>query len=181
MQQATLLFAAAVLVAGALATIAIWAPRRFIVRAAALAAAAAFMPLAYAAMTELLSRPKPVSFEWAQRAAKEGRLLGAKTVEDEAIYLFLDLPGLREPRAYVLPWRRELAEELQGAQKQAEEQGGGVVVDQPFDQRRYEPSLEDRPPMFYPEPPPALPEKAVPEAPALYQRDDGRHRDRGRG
>lgn len=171
MQQATLFFAAAVLVAGALATIAIWAPRRLIVRLAALAAAAAFMPLAYAAVTELLSRPKPVSFEWAQRAAEQGRLLGAKIVENEAIYVFLDLPGLSEPRAYVLPWRRELAEELQGAQKQAEEQrGGGVLVDRPFDKERYESSLDEREPMFHAAPPPALPDKVVPEAPPLYQR-----------
>ena len=172
MTAATLLYAILAVAVGGLVTIAIWSPRRVSVKLAALGASAAFLLVGYAGVAELLSRPKPVSLEWAQRASEKAELLGAKAVEGEAIFLFLQLPGVAEPRAYQLPWRPELAEQLQNAQREAEKRGGGVMVERPFEDRSTEPSLETRERMFYAPPPPALPPKAVPDVPAFYQRDN---------
>jgi hypothetical protein len=170
MAAATLLYAVLAIAAGGLVTIAIWSPRRLSVKLAALAASAAFLAIGYAGVAELLSRPKPVSLEWAQRASEKAELLGAKAVEGEAIFLFLQLPGVGEPRAYQIPWRPDLAEQLQNAQRKAEQQGGGVMVERPFEDRSGEASLETRERMFYAPPPPALPPKAVADAPSFYQR-----------
>lgn len=169
MDRVAALYVVLALLAGALVTIAIWSPRRLAPKLVALAAAAAFMPVAYAGVAELLSRPKPISLEWAQRAAPQARVLGAKAVEGEAIFVFLELPETREPRAYRLPWRRELAEQLQGAQREAEERGGGLVMELPFDGERYEASLDERP-VFHAPPPEALPPKEAPRATMLYER-----------
>jgi hypothetical protein len=169
MGAATLLYAVLALIAGGLVAIAIWSPRRVAVKLAALAASAAFLLVGYAGVAELLSRPKPVSLEWAQRASEKAELLGAKAVEGQAIFLFLQLPGVAEPRAYRLPWRRELAEQLQNAQREAEQRGGGIVVERPFEDRGAEASLETREPMFYAPPPSALPPKAAPAAANLYR------------
>ena len=170
MTAATLLYAALALAAGALVVIAIWSPRPLVVKLGAIGASAAFLLTGYAAVAELLSRPKPVSLEWAHRASEQAELLGAKAVEGKAIFLFLQLPGVEEPRAYQIPWRRELAEQLQSAQAEAAERGGGVLVERPFEDRGGEASLETREPMFYVPPPPALPPKTAPDAPKLYRR-----------
>ena len=53
MTQLPFLFALAVILAAALASIAIWAPRRLLVRAGALACAVLFMPVAYAGLSDL--------------------------------------------------------------------------------------------------------------------------------
>lgn len=150
-------FALAVLLATGLATICAWAPRRVAVKLAALGLFALFLPLGYAALADLLSRPKPVSVVWWERAAPEATVLAGQIREDEGIYLWLALPGTAEPRSYQLPWNREQAQQLQDAMRTAEEQGTDVKVRQPF-----EPSLSADAPMFYPEPPAPLPEKGLP-------------------
>jgi hypothetical protein len=148
------LFALFALLAAALASVAIWSPRRFSVRLTALALAGAMMPAGYAALAELLSQPKPVGFEWWRAKAEEAHVLAATMREEEAIYLWLLLPGLQEPRAYVLPWDRSAAEQLRNALAEAEERQTGVTMRMPF-----EPSLDDRQPRFYALPQPALPPK----------------------
>ncbi|MBO04481.1 MAG: hypothetical protein CL731_05640 [Chloroflexi bacterium] len=70
-----------------LAAIAIWSPRRTAVRVVALVTAALMMPLGYLQLTELLSRPKPIDFEWFEREALSAVVLGARFEEGEAIYL----------------------------------------------------------------------------------------------
>ena len=57
-------YLAAVCTAVLLATVAIWAPRRTVPRAAAVALAVAVIPASYAALTEILGKPKPVAHEW---------------------------------------------------------------------------------------------------------------------
>ena len=47
------------------------------------------MPLGYLQLTELLSRPKPIDFEWFEREALSAVVLGARFEEGEAIYLWL--------------------------------------------------------------------------------------------
>lgn len=148
------LFAGAVLLAAALAGIAIWSRRRLLPKVAAVALSLAFMPAAYAGLVELLSKPKPVKLEWVNAKAEEAEVLGASIREGEGIYLWLQMAGVSEPRAYVLPWDRDLAEKLQEALREAERQGGGLRMRLPF-----EPSLDPQRPKFYALPQPALPPK----------------------
>jgi hypothetical protein len=160
------LFALTIALAGLLAAISLWTPRRLAVKATALATAALFLPLAYASLVDLLSRPKPVGLEWWQSGAAEATVLGSLLQENQSIHLWLQLPGVGEPRAYVLPWSRETAERLQDAQRAAQQQGGGDVrMRLPF-----EPSLDDREAQFYAQPQQALPPKdhAAP-GPQYYQ------------
>jgi hypothetical protein len=159
------LFALTIALAGLLAAITLWTPRRLAVKGMALLTTALFLPLAYASLVDLLSRPKPVDLEWWQGNAEEATVLGSQLQESRAIHLWLQLPGVAEPRAYVLPWNRETAERLQEAQREAEQQGGDVRMRMPF-----EPSLDDLEPRFYAQPQPALPPKDHAEpGPQFYQ------------
>jgi hypothetical protein len=155
------LFGATVLVAALLANIGIWAPRRIAVRLSALLVSMMFIPLAYASAAALLSRPKPVSLEWVQGAAAEAIVLGSSIEEGQAIYIWLQLPDSTQPRAYALPWNRDVAEQLQEARREAERQGTGLVMRMPFER-----SWESREPKFYALPQPALPPKDAVDPPA---------------
>lgn len=163
------LFAIFTLLLAALATVSIWAPRRLAVKLAALGLAIACMPTAYAAMMGLLSMPKPVSFEWWLTRADDATVLGSSIKEDQAIYLWLQLDSADEPRAYVLPWSRRMAEELQQAARQAEEGQSDLRMRLPF-----EPSLDDREPRFYALPQPALPPKDLADPPPQIFQPPGR-------
>ncbi|MGH6718963.1 MAG: hypothetical protein ACREER_06555 [Alphaproteobacteria bacterium] len=154
MDDLTYLFTVALVVAALLAAIAIAAPRKTWVRLTALAVAMLFVPVGYAALTGLLSRPKPVGLEWARLAAREATVLGASIAENQGIYVWLQFSGSAEPRAFVLPWDRDLAEELQEALREAERNGTGVVMNLPFER-----SLDPREPRFHVLPQPALPPK----------------------
>jgi hypothetical protein len=165
----TQLFVVGAALVGLLSLISIWAPRRLIIKSTALTTAVLFLPVSYTALVDLLSKPKPVDLEWWLSGAEEAEVLASRLVEDKAIYLWLQLPELAEPRAYVLPWDRASAEELQEAKREAEQQGGGVQMRLPF-----EPSLEDREPRFYAQPQPALPPKDVVEPPPEFYQPPGR-------
>ncbi|MGE0116495.1 MAG: hypothetical protein AB7S71_05810 [Dongiaceae bacterium] len=123
----------------------------------------------YGGGIELLGRPKPLRLEW--RDAVEARVLGAVPVENEAIYLWLDLPGSAAPRAYVLPWSLQAAQQLQAAASQAEASGTAVRMTMPPDG---EAGLDDREPMFYAMPQPALPAKDYDAAAPLVFPQPGR-------
>ncbi len=154
MDPLTQVFALATLAAAVLATIAIWAPRKLWIRAAAVATTLALLPIGYAAFAELLSRPKPVALEWLNQQTAVATVLGSTIRENQAIYVWLQYGGPGEPRAYVIPWNRDLAEELQRAKREAEQNGGGLMMRLPF-----EPSWDPREPKFYALPQPALPPK----------------------
>jgi hypothetical protein len=159
------LFGAALIVAFVLASIGIWAPRRVIVRATAFGLAVLFVPISYASFAALLSKPKPVSLEWIRASTKEALVLGSSIHEGSAIYVWLQMPDLDEPRAYVLPWSREVAQQLQEARRKAEEQGTGLAMRLPFEH-----SWDKQQPKFYPLPQPAMPPKDAPdEAPQQLQ------------
>jgi hypothetical protein len=121
----------------------------------------------YAGSIELLGRPKPLRLEW--RGGADAQVLSAMPVENEAIYVWLVMPGSSEPRAYVLPWSLEAAQQLQEAMNQAEADGSAVHMAMP-----YEASLDDREPMFYPMPQPAMPPKDYPEGNPLVHRQPDR-------
>ncbi len=122
----------ALFLAALLAAIAIWAPRIPRVRAAALAVTALLIPVGYFQTIELLSRPKPMSFEWFQRDVALAQVLGASFDEGRAIYLWLRVEHEIEPRYYVLPWRQEAAQKLEDLIDNAIRQNSTVVLKNPF-------------------------------------------------
>ena len=148
------LYAAVVLLAVVLASISIWAPRKLWIRGAAIAATAGLIAVAYVGFSDLLSRPKPIHLEWAMRSMEEANVLGASAKEGEAIYVWLEIDGVAEPRAYKLPWSREMAEQLQEATEQGRGNRTGVRLRSPF---RAELDESDEQPTFYSPPrrPPA--------------------------
>jgi hypothetical protein len=164
MSDLVYLFGGAILVAFTLASISIWAPRRVVVRMTAFAVSALFVPLSYVAFAALLSMPKPVGLEWLRAATQEANVLGSTIQEGRAIYVWLQMPGLDEPRAYTLPWSMELAKQLQEARRKAEEQGTGLGMKLPFEH-----SWDKQEPKFYPLPQPALPPKDAPAAPQTLE------------
>ncbi|MCS6877623.1 MAG: hypothetical protein NZP72_04915 [Geminicoccaceae bacterium] len=178
MNPSAFFFAAFAATVAALAWIAVWAPRRPAPKLAALAFAGFSLLLGYLALAELTGRPKSVRDEWLRARTEEARVLAFDLVEGEAIYLWLRLPDLDEPRAYRLPWSLPLARELQRAARAAERQGTGLAMRLPF-----EPSLEDREPKVYPLPQPPAPPKEVPPPPLVLSpsRPSGRRRLRVRG
>lgn len=124
-----------------------------------------FLPAAYAGFLHLLSMPKPVGLEWWHASADEATVLASTLREGDGIYLWLHLNEAPEPRAYVLPWSRDLAEQLQSARREAEENDSQLQMRLPF-----EPSLDDGEPKFYALPQPALPPKDLDqEPPKLYE------------
>jgi hypothetical protein len=121
----------------------------------------------YSGGIELLGRLKPVRLEW--RNPADARVLSAVPVENEAIYAWLLMPDSSEPRAQVLPWSLKAAQQLQEAMSEAETNGTGVRVTMPF-----ETILDDREPMFYAMPQPAMPPKEYEEGgPLVCQQPDG--------
>lgn len=147
-----------------LALLAVLGPRPAWWRWAAVLLAAAFVALGLFAFGELAGRPKPVALAWLEGRAETATVLGHLVREGEGIYLWLQLDGTPEPRAYVLPWDRRTAEELVRAAREAEERRSGLAVRLPF-----EPSLEDREPRFYPLPQPALPPKELLDPPTWFR------------
>ena len=143
-----------------LAMVAIWARRQLWIRSAAVIMLAVLLGIEYFALTDLLSRPKPAVLERQAERVREARVLAASLDEGNAIYLWLRLPDLREPRYYAMPWEHEAAVELQKAIAQADLDRTFVMMRAPF-----ESTVERRKlPKFYSTPQPRLPIKPVPEA-----------------
>lgn len=159
-------FGLTVLLTCLLASISIWAPRRLWIKGSAVLTTALLLVVAYASLSDLLSKPKPVDLEWAKRNVPEATVLSASIKEGEGIYLWLRITGIGEPRSYVMPWNREMAEQLQAALDDAEANGNGVRMVAPF-----EPSLDTREPKFYALPQPAPPPKDRHEhrGPMIYE------------
>ena len=150
-------FAGAAILAAVLATIGIWAPRRAWIKAGAVAVAALFLPLGYLGMIDLLGKPKPWALELGGHSVEEASVVSAVMREDVAIYVWLRIPGIAEPRAYALPWSEQTARQLQAAQQKAEQDGDAVRM-----RMRFSDTLDDREPVFYARPREALPPKSVP-------------------
>jgi hypothetical protein len=162
MSLITPIFATTAVLAALLATVALWSPRRVVPKLGALALSLALLPTAYAAYAGLLSKPKPVELEWWLASAEEATVLASSIREGEGIYLWLQLAGVGEPRSYVLPWDRAMAEQLQEAMREAARNESGLAMRLPF-----EPSLDDREPRFYALPQPAMPPKDLTDPPPM--------------
>ena len=131
------IFAGLVLLTAVLASISIWSPTKTWVKASAVGATALVMGIAYVGFLDLLSKPKPVRMEWAMRSVEEAQLLGSMTSEGEAIYVWLRIVGVSEPRAYVMPWSRIVAQQLQEAMQEARDNRNGVRIRRPFRRPRW--------------------------------------------
>lgn len=140
------LFAAVVFLAAVLASISIWAPRKLWIRGASVIATAGLIIVSYIGFSDLLSRPKPIHLEWAMRTVTEARVLGASPREGEAIFVWLQIRGVTEPRAYRMPWSRELAQQLQDAAEQNRGTQTGVRMRSPF---RNQIQKNNQKPAFY--------------------------------
>ena len=158
MSQLGVFFVIFVALAAVLANIGIWAPRRIWVRYCAVVVAALFIPAAYASVSDLLSRPKPASIEWLHRNATEATVLSARIVEGKNIYLWLQLTGEAEPRAYVLPYDKKTARQLHEAQNKAKRKGTKTRMKSPFARRRNNTKQQ-----FYAAPQPPRPTKSAPK------------------
>ena len=150
------LFAASAALAAVLAAISIWSHRKLWAKISAVLATALFIPAIYLSYADLLSRPKPASLEWWYRSVPEATVIGSRLREGDAIYVWIEMADIDEPRAYKLPWQQELAKQLYGAQREAEANGTKVQMRLPFADR-----VEEQEPMFYALPQPALPPKQV--------------------
>jgi methionine-rich copper-binding protein CopC len=148
------LFAASAALAAILAVISVWSHRKLWAKVCAVLATALFIPTIYLSYSDLLSRPKPASLEWWNRDASEATVVSAKLREGKAIYLWIEMPGTDEPRAYQLPWQQELAKQLYGAQREAEAKGTKVRMRSPFKDQ-----TEEQEAVFYALPQPPLPTK----------------------
>lgn len=162
------IFGAVVLLAAVLASISIWSPRKLWLKVCAIGVTAALMGVSYFGFTDLLSKPKPVDMEWAMRSVPEAHVLGSATQEGEAIYVWLQLRDVAEPRAYRIPWDSDLAQQLQEATRASESSGTGVRIRQPFSLHA---QRETNDPVFYSPSRRAPPLKASPYGrPMIFER-----------
>lgn len=132
--------------------------RRLSVVAATLALVLPWLPVLAPGAAGLLGRPQPARLEWL-RAVPEAEVLASHIAEGGAIWLWLALPGRREPFPPELPRDLRTARALVEARQRAEELGTGLLVRRPL-----RPSPDDREPMFHPLPQPPLPPETVPPA-----------------
>lgn len=151
-----ILFVIIAVIAAMLANIAVWSPRRVRVKVGAVILAALFLPIGYATLIGLLSRPKPIELEWARPAPEDTTVLASSLKEQEAIFLWLEVAGLEEPRAYRLPWDEQLARQLHDAQRAARQKGGNVRM-----RMRAGEGSPGGERMFYSAPPEPLPPKTI--------------------
>jgi len=110
--------------------------------------------ISWIALAGLLGRPKPVRYEIL--SVTEADVISAVIDEGEAIYLWLGLPGEPIPRAYVLDFNREIAEQLERARRDADSRKTQLKMRLPFER-----SI-DRSEMFYAPPQLAQPVKIPP-------------------
>jgi len=81
--------------------------------------------LAWFAVHDAMGRAKPAELS----DLPEGtQILGVAMEEGESIEMLVQRPGEAGARALELPWSNDLAEQLQGAQRAAEELGEGMGV-----------------------------------------------------
>ncbi len=131
------LFVVTLLSLAGLASIAIWSPRAAWIRITAVALAIGAMGLAYTSLTSLLAKPKPRQLIWFERNVEQAEILGASFSEGRAIYLWLRLEGMIEPRYYMLPWNKQTAEDLEDELEAAAKKGHRLKVVKPFTNDQY--------------------------------------------
>jgi len=120
--------------------------------------------------SDMLGRPKSTRLEVLRTADSEAKVIGSYLLEGSGIYLWLQLPGVGEPRYYVLPWDEKTASALQKAiEENAAQHGAGIVMQLPFER-----SWDKREPVFHPLPQPKLPDKGGMPPPTIYSAPEQR-------
>ena len=148
------IFVTIVMLATGLSLLAVRGSFSMRIRSGALALSALLMVSGYAGLTELMSRPKPVSLEWVRGQDGPLKVAASHFRENEAIYLWVVFKGQTEPRAYRLPWNLEMAKQLREAQRRAQGRKSEVMMKALTVKS---PNPSDR--MFYAPPRPAPPPK----------------------
>jgi len=165
MDPATALYVLTFCLIAALAWAAIRSPGRLWRRVAALLALALLVPLVYIDVTDLLGRPKPTTMTFLEDMRDEMVVVGADIREGNAIYLWVRRKDALEPRAYVLDWDVQTAEELKEASDTAREMATDVMVKLSSEEGTVINRQERL--MFYPEPQKPNPEKPAPDEPGM--------------
>ena len=126
-------FAATIGVVALLAIIAIWAPRKPVVRFSALAATILVIPLGYLQLTEMLSRPKPVEFEWFRKDVEQAQLLGVSLDEGRA-NLYVGCASIRKSSLGITscPGNQQTAEKLEDLIDNALRHNSTIILKKPF-------------------------------------------------
>jgi hypothetical protein len=120
--------------------------------------------------SDMLGRPKSTRLEVLRTGDSEAKVIGSYLLEGHGIYLWLQLPGIGEPRYYVLPWDEKTASALQKAiEENATQHGAGIVMQLPFER-----SWDKREPVFHPLPQPKLPDKGGMPPPTIYSAPEQR-------
>lgn len=101
------------------------------------------MGISFVSFNTLLSLPKTTSMEWVYRNIEEAEIIYGDIQRGEALYLWIRIPDVEEPRYYVMDWDEELAKKLQEALtgKENSKRKGRIIIKHPFNQDF---SLEDR-------------------------------------
>ena len=151
----------------AAAWLAIWSRRDTWGRPGAVALFLVAIPTIGLAGVESLGWHRPIDLVW---DLDEGdyRVLAAKLVQDQAIYIYVDDATRMEPRPLLLPWDNDTANAIQRALDGAPEGAEGEFM------MSYEPSIEMSGQQFHPLPPePSLPPKEAPEPAFRYEQGQG--------
>jgi hypothetical protein len=116
--------------------------------------------------SDMLGRPKSTRLEVFRTGMQDAKVIGSYLKENDGVYLWLQLPGLDEPRYYKLPWDEKVAKALQDAIAENERQhGGGVGMGLPFER-----GWDREEPKFYAQPQPKLPDKPGERPPVTVYR-----------
>lgn len=147
----------------AAAWLAVWSRSDTWGRSAAVVLFLAAMPTIGLAAVESLGWHRPISLAW-DLDGGDYRVLAAKMVQDEAIYIYIDDETRMEPRPLLLPWDNDVANAIQRALDGAPDGAEGEFM------MSYEPAIELNQQQFHPVPQaPALPPKPVPEPALNYE------------
>jgi hypothetical protein len=120
--------------------------------------------------SDMLGRPKSTRLEILHQS-QEAQVLGSYVAEGKAVYVWLKLPDVAEPRYYAFAWDKKLAQALQDAtEENTRQHGAGVAMKLPFER-----GWDVEEPKVYPLPQPKLPDKANEPPPSrLYQAPEQR-------
>tara|TARA_B100001093_G_C26630470_1_gene928647 strand:- start:237 stop:803 length:567 start_codon:yes stop_codon:yes gene_type:complete len=142
----------------AITSLTLWARKKALIRICALSLAFITITLSYISLLELLSRPKPKELELLNRNSEEVTLLHVSWLEEEAIYILIEIEELAEPRLYKFPWNTEMAQKFDEAMEQGRENGESVKISNPFTS-----DTEARKTLVYTAPASPLPPKEAPQ------------------
>ncbi len=82
---------------------------------AALVALTLLIPVGYVTVSELLGRPKPAASAFLEDFRDYHAVIAWDIHEDQAIYLWLEMPDGREPRVFAFPYDTATVSRLQDA------------------------------------------------------------------